>query len=42
VDISDAIHGLSFLFLGGSRPPAPFPECGPPAAGESCARSCGG
>jgi len=27
-DISDAIYLLSFLFTGGSSPPAPFPGCG--------------
>jgi hypothetical protein len=27
-DISDAIHLLMYLFLGGRAPPAPFPGCG--------------
>jgi hypothetical protein len=27
-DISDAIHLLMYLFMGGSAPPAPFPGCG--------------
>jgi hypothetical protein len=28
VDISDGIYDLSFLFTGGTRPLAPFPDCG--------------
>ncbi len=28
VDITDAIHNLSYLFKGGSPPPFPFPDCG--------------
>ena len=28
--IGDAIHLLNFVFLGGPRPPARFPDCGGP------------
>jgi hypothetical protein len=27
-DLSDAIYGLTFLFLGGPPPESPYPQCG--------------
>ena len=30
LDITDPIHLLQFLFLTGSEPSSPFPDCGPP------------
>lgn len=34
LDITDGIFILSFLFLGLSEPPPPFPRCGQAATGE--------
>jgi hypothetical protein len=28
LDLTDALYTLSFLFLGGPSPEAPFPDCG--------------
>jgi len=36
LDLSDATYLIAYLLLGGSVPPAPFPECGSdPGAGFS-------
>src|SRR5690606_12724411 len=35
VDISDGISILTTLFVSGDPLPAPFPDCGPPPAGET-------
>ena len=43
--ISSAIYGLSYLFVGGEPPPAPFPGCGPDATPDlliSCRFSVSG
>jgi hypothetical protein len=39
VDLSDAVYVLTYLFLGGPAPAAPFPGCGLDlaASGLSCA-----
>jgi len=34
LSITDAIHLLNYLFLGGSPPRAPFPECAPAPGGD--------
>jgi hypothetical protein len=36
LDLTDAIYVLQFLFMGGTKPPAPGPDaCGPDPAGTS-------
>lgn len=40
VDLSDATYSISYEFLGGPPPPAPFPECGLDPSGDSL--SCEG
>jgi hypothetical protein len=46
-NLSDAVHLLGFLFLGGSAPADPFPACGPgtlpsdPASDCATFTSCG-
>ena len=43
VNLTDAIYSLNFLFLGGSAPVAPFPDCGidPTIDGLDCATNAG-
>jgi hypothetical protein len=33
--VTDSIHAIQFLFLGGPRPPAPYPSCGKTEPGEA-------
>ncbi len=45
LSITDAVYLLNYLFLGGSPPRAPFPECAPAQDGDDawCVReACGG
>jgi hypothetical protein len=40
-DLSDAVYGLTYEFLHGPPPPAPFPGCGAPTSSLACeASSC--
>jgi hypothetical protein len=43
LNVADPSALFNFLFLGGRPPAAPYPDCGPGAAGESCSAStCAG
>ncbi|MEM7232336.1 MAG: CHRD domain-containing protein [Planctomycetota bacterium] len=37
LDVSAAVYGLAFLFLGGPQPPEPHPDCGIDPSGLDCA-----
>ena len=34
-DVSDAVYGIEYQFMGGPRPPAPFPACGPDTTADT-------
>jgi hypothetical protein len=40
IDISDPVSLLGFLYTGGLHPKEPWPACGPPAGGSTCAFKC--
>ena len=42
VDVTDAIFHLSYLFLSGTRPPTPYPDCSEAALEDCSGAFCAG